>query len=383
MIEDEMKKYCDDTVQEEYKSSPTAFLGGIRYVAIITLISIIIYLLSLANDLQWLQFEPALHLIILIIAVVLLGFSALYLIGEVMRYHLIFDFLFPKKISKNIIGTINPAGEVKHTVIFSGHHDSAYEFNLFYYLKTIGAVLLFVGLIGIVIIFVIVFIKLIFFFLPINLAPFFIIFGIVFLVFIPLLFLYMFFHTYNPVPGAFDNLSAVSIVLGLGKYLSENKKNGEIILKNTRVHLISFAGEEAGLRGAKAYVKKHYDELKRNNTVLINMDGIGMKDEIILINTEVLCGAKHDSEILASLFKIAEKLDIKANYGVLPFGATDAAVFSRKKLPAVCIQAWEQKASLPSFYHTRSDTPDVVEKEALGQVCNICLEYLKELNTSK
>ena len=35
-----------------------------------------------------------------------------------------------------------------------------------------------------------------------------------------------------------------------------------------------------------------------------------------------------------------------------------------------------------SFYHTRLDTPDVVEKEALGQVMQICLEYLKRIDKS-
>ena len=40
------------------------------------------------------------------------------------------------------------------------------------------------------------------------------------------------------------------------------------------------------------------------------------------------------------------------------------------------------KGDVVSFYHTRLDTPDVVEKEALGQALQICLEYLRRIDIS-
>jgi hypothetical protein len=42
-IEEELKKFCDNTHQEKYNSSPHAFLGGIKYGALIALFTIILY----------------------------------------------------------------------------------------------------------------------------------------------------------------------------------------------------------------------------------------------------------------------------------------------------------------------------------------------------
>ncbi|MGQ9720947.1 MAG: M28 family metallopeptidase [Candidatus Jordarchaeum sp.] len=395
-IEEELKKFCNKTHQEEFTSSPTAFLGFIRYGSIMIVCGIFLYWLSVLTDLGWLQvgtnfFNLVLTslglthgsfsgLIFSLIASVLAVFAVSYFILEVMRYRELVDFMFPKKKSKNIIGTINPSGKAKHTIIFAGHHDSAYEFNIFYYLKTVGGLTIFVGYVGVVIFSIVSVLKTIFYFLPFNLTPVFFWFGIFFLFLAPIAAIYIFFHSYKPVPGAFDNLSAVSVVLGIGKYLSENKDNPEIYPKNTRIHLISFSGEEAGLRGSKRYVKNHYEELKKSNTVLINMDGIAAKDCVVIIEKETLIGAKHNPEICNTLLKIAQEQGINARLGALPFGATDAAAFSRKKLPATTIGSHELKGRLPEFYHTRLDTPEVVDKEALGQVLQICLGYIKYID---
>jgi acetylornithine deacetylase/succinyl-diaminopimelate desuccinylase-like protein len=395
-VEEELKKFCDKTHQEEFISSPTAFLGFIRYGSIMIICGIILYWLSLLTDLGWLQIgtNPIdlvlislglargsfLGLVLSLIASILAVFAVSYFILEVMRYRELVDFMFPKKKSKNIIGTINPTGKVKHTIIFAGHHDSAYEFNIFYYLKTIGSLTIFIGYLGVVIFSIVSVLKTIFYFLPLNLTLVFFWFGIFFLFLTPIAAIYIFFHSYKPVPGAFDNLSGVAVVLGIGKYLSENKNNPKIYPKNTRIHLISFAGEEAGLRGSKRYVKAHYEELKKNNTILVNMDGIAAKDSAVIFEKETLIGAKHNPELCNTLLKIAQEQGINARLGALPFGATDAAAFSRKKLPATSIGSHELKGRLPEFYHTRLDTPEVVDKEALGQILQICLGYIKYID---
>jgi Zn-dependent M28 family amino/carboxypeptidase len=179
------------------------------------------------------------------------------------------------------------------------------------------------------------------------------------------------------VLGAFDNLSGVAILLGIAKYLSENKNNEEIFPKHTRVHFISFAGEEAGLRGAKRYAKAHHDELVSNQTTIVNMDGIAKKDFIVILNKESGIGATHDPLVYEPILDIAENLNLKATLLPLPFGATDGAVFSKMNIPTASIGGLNLKEELPPFYHTRNDTPAVIEKEALGQFAQVCVEYLK------
>ena len=382
-IEDELKKFCDETYQEEYISSPHAFLGGIRFGAFLVLVAIIFYWIVLMIDLKMILLEPVFSLIFLLIAIILILITVSYFILEVMKYHEVFDFLFPKKMSKNIIGTINPTSDVKNTLIFSAHHDSAFEFNTFYYLKRFGQIIINLGYLGVGIVLIGILVRLIFYLLSIEFVILFLVFGIIFLVFIPIIIIYMFFHSYNPVPGAMDNLSGVSVVLGIGKYLAENKTNKEVFPTHTKIYLISFAGEEAGLRGAKRYVKTHYNELTKSKTKVVNMDGIAKKDRIIIHSKESGIGANHDPDIYERLLKVANDLNIGAKLSALPFGATDGAVFSKKNISATSIGGLNLKEELAPTYHTRLDTPDAVEKEALGQVLQICLEYLKFIDKTQ
>ena len=376
-VESELKKFCDETHQEPYTSSPHAFLGGIRYGALMVFIAGVFFWLSLLIDLNIISLNPIFNVLFLILAIVLIVVTISYFILEVMKYHEIFDFLFPKRESKNIIGTIHPKNEVKNTVIFSAHHDSAFEFNTFYYLKRFGQIIINIGYLGVAIMFVAILLKLIFFLLSIEQPLLFMVFGIIFIFFIPIILVYLFFHSYKPVLGAFDNLSGVSVLLGVAKFLSENKNNNEIFPKHTRVHLISFAGEEAGLRGAKRYVKAHYNELVSNQTTVVNMDSIAKKEFIVIHNKESGIGAKHDPIVFEPLLDIAENLNLNAKLLPLPFGATDGAVFSKNNIPAASIGGLNLKEELAPYYHTRNDTPAVIEKEALGQFAQVCLEYLK------
>ena len=214
-IEEEMRNFCDTTHQEEYISSPHAFLGGIKYGALLALISIMLYWFSLLVDLTLLPIPMFYSFIFISIALILISITISYFITEVMKYHEFFDFLFPKKMSKNIIGTIDPKNSVKNTIIFSAHHDSAFEFNTFYYFKRFGQYIINFGYFGVAVLFLAVIIKLVFQSLSIEFDLLFLGFGIFFLFFIPIALAYVFFHSYRPVLGAFDNLSGVSIVLGM------------------------------------------------------------------------------------------------------------------------------------------------------------------------
>ncbi|MFX0034370.1 MAG: M28 family metallopeptidase [Candidatus Hermodarchaeota archaeon] len=381
IIEEELKKFCDEIHQEEYISSPHAFLGGIKYAASLVLVSILFYWLSLLVDIKILLIIEIYSFIFMIIAIIFIIISISYFILEVMKYHEVFDFLFPKKHSKNVIGTINPSGNLKHSIIFSAHHDSAFEFNTFYYLKRFGQIIINVGYLIVVIIFIVVILKIILQLLSIELPILYLSFGVLFIIFSPIGLVYILFHTYHPVLGAFDNLSGVSVILGIGKYLTENKDNPNIFPKHTKIYLISFAGEEAGLRGSKRYITTHFKNLKEEETIVINMDSIGKKEIVVIHDREPGIGAKHDPKLYKPLFEIAKKVNPNAKISPLAFGATDGAAFSKKKIAAVSMGSLNLKDELVPYYHTRLDTPEVIEKEALGQFVAICLEFLKSVDS--
>ncbi|MEJ2279602.1 MAG: M28 family peptidase [Candidatus Lokiarchaeota archaeon] len=111
----------------------------------------------------------------------------------------------------------------------------------------------------------------------------------------------------NKVPGAVDNLSAVSIILGIAKYLKEHKN---IIPDNVEIQLISFGCEEAGLRGAYRYVEQHIEELKEYDTININMDALQNPNRISIIEYEPTTRTKHSKEVVESLIEIGKSIGL-------------------------------------------------------------------------
>src|SRR5262249_9534620 len=162
--------------------------------------------------------------------------------------------LFPAAEGENVIGVIRPRGEVRRRVIVSAHQDSAYEFNLWFFLKNaaipvnvIAFVAPFVPLLG-------------------GLAKSvagvdshaFDVIGYICIGLYPIVGLNFFFHTYTVVPGAMDDLAGISVLAGVAKALTDADAAQ---LEHTEVRLLAASSEEAGLRGSKRYAAAHQREL--------------------------------------------------------------------------------------------------------------------------
>ncbi|MFX1597208.1 MAG: M28 family metallopeptidase, partial [Promethearchaeota archaeon] len=284
--------------------------------------------------------------------------------------------------------------EIKKIIIFSGHHDSALQFNLLKYLKYGYPIVIYIGLA----IFLIWFLaSIIFFFLALvtfsvnltmiyeiffNLAIWLLIIGI-----IPIIML-LFFVTpgerANKVPGAVDNLSAVAIILGLGRYLKLHK---DLIPESTEIRLISFGSEEAFLRGAYRYVEAHLAELRKYNAECINLDAIQSRNDITFSNKEPTTRTIHSKEVVQKLINAAELVSVKAKIASLGGGSlleriigqigggTDAAAFSKSNIKASSITGLNLSNML-KFYHQDTDTLDKIEKGVLEDTLKICIGYL-------
>ncbi|MFW9819511.1 MAG: M28 family metallopeptidase, partial [Candidatus Thorarchaeota archaeon] len=189
----------------------------------------------------------------------------------------------------------------------------------------------------------------------------------------------------NKVPGAVDNLSAVAIVLGLGRYLQNNK---ELIPKNTEIRLISFGSEEAFLRGAFRYVEAHLEELKKYDAECINFDAIQSSDYLTFSDKEPTTRTNHSEEVVQKLIKAAKIVSVEVkiaglgggnfieNIVGLIGGGTDAAAFSKSNVKASTITGLNL-LSMVQFYHQESDIFDKIEKGVLENALKICIGYLK------
>jgi acetylornithine deacetylase/succinyl-diaminopimelate desuccinylase-like protein len=188
----------------------------------------------------------------------------------------------------------------------------------------------------------------------------------------------------NKVPGAVDNLSAVAVILTLGRYLKDHK---DIIPKNTEIRIISFGCEEAFLRGAFRYVEAHLEDLNKNNSECINLDAIESVDHIAFSENEPTTRTIHSKEVVQKLVKAAQLVDVKAKVAGLGGGTfleklaglmgggTDAAAFSKSKIKASSITAMNL-LKIMHFYHQETDTPDKIEKGVLEKALKICIGYI-------
>ncbi|MFO8019814.1 MAG: M28 family peptidase [Promethearchaeia archaeon] len=386
IIEGEMGKVTDETKIEQFQLHPRAFLGWIRIDVFLILASLgCFFLLNLLNFSIFPYILTALSFGF--------GFIAFIIIWkEFFNYEEFVDPLFKKKTSRNVVGKIKSSSkEPKKIIIFSGHHDSALQFNLLRYLKYFYPVILFWGL-GVMffwiflsmVIFILTMGQLLFSFMVQftwfnSIALWTLIIGA-----IPLISLFFFVSSgekANKVPGAVDNLSAVSVVLGLGKYLTEHP---EIIPENTEIRLIAFGSEEAGLRGAYRYVERHLDELKNYDTEVVNMDGIQSKKTIQIIQYEPTTRTKHSPILVEKLKEASELVDVNAKpFGEGPLekfvgqisGGTDTTAFSKAGIKASNLSSMELKKFV-QFYHQPSDTPDIIDEGALENALELCVGYL-------
>jgi len=393
IIKKEMEATCDEVEIEPFKCHPRAFLGWIRIDIILVLLSIgSFFLISLV--------EGTILPLILVILSFALNLTALIIIwNEFFNYKEFVDKYFKEKESQNVVGKIKPSGKTKHIIIFAGHHDSALQFNILRYLKFGYPIILFMGL-GIMFLWILLsgyILLLTYWGVVLNFTVVYTwFFGFIFWMFIiaafPLVCLFFFVSSgekANKVPGAIDNLSAVAIVLGVGRYLKNHK---DIIPENTEIQLISFGCEEAGLRGAYRYAARHEYELKKFDAMLVNMDGIQSTKNTQVLEYEPTTRTQHSKEMCNKIAEASKLVGIPIKSMGSKFidklagqisGGTDAAAFSKAGIKAANISAVELKKFF-KFYHQPTDTLDMIDRGALENVLMICIGFLiNESNTKK
>ena len=379
-IKSEFEQTCDEVVVESFTCHPKAFLGWIKIILIMTIVSMLFYLFM-----QWLS-DPLL-IIFSLISFSLIFLSFLVMWEEFFNYNEFIDPLFRKKISQNVIGKFKPKEEQKRIIIFSSHIDSALQFNL---LKLIGwgfIPLVFLEILVILTWLVISSINLIIILIGFLTLKGVFLWATIWLLiigtpcFVGLFFFVPLGEKGNVVPGAVDNLSSCSVIVGLGRFI---KKNKELIPKNTEIRLISFGCEESGLRGSRRYCSAHLEELKNYNAVVVNMDGLETPDGFHVIEYEPTTRTKHSEEVIQKLLKAAELAGIQAKrfgagkvekiLGRLS-GGSDAASFSKENIKAAFLNSadWKHRSS---YYHQDTDTPDKIRKGTLENALKICIAYL-------
>ncbi|MBP3328247.1 MAG: M28 family peptidase [Clostridia bacterium] len=356
----ELSEFADEVYSEDFTLHPHAFMGFIFYSAIFSLIGVACYWLSPVSSVL-----PVLGTVLTLLAVLMFLFEFLFY-GEFV------DFLFPKRVSRNVFATRKPSGEVKRRIIFGGHTDASPEwtFSLHGGLPALAAV---IGgsIIGMFIIFgsnIAIFVKSLMSD-AVVLEGFWKVLGIVNICTIPFIIAIMFFINWRViVDGANDNLSANYISMAVMKEMAEN----DFRFENTEVCCLLSGSEEAGLRGAKAFAKKHRQEMLDVETVFISLDTMREIKEF-RINTIGCTGTVHSDEAVGDLLHEAGmNCGVDIPRSELYPGAVDADGFTKYGLRACGFTGVSHDPQ--TYYHTREDSWDNISPECLELSLDICRE---------
>lgn len=351
---------------EDFSVHPAAFMGWIPAAAVIGMLAVLFY---------WLTYTGAVTGSGLAIASVVLTLLAVAcLVVEFLMYREFVDFLFPRKVSRNVMARRAPKGEVKRRIIFGGHTDVANEwtYSLHGGIKSLAPVMggSIGGLIAVTI-FDIVWLIYSFTGGAYD-SKFWLVCGIIQIILIPFFIAICFFINWKViVDGANDNLTADFIAMGVLKEMAEN----DIRFENTEVCALLSGSEEAGIRGALAYAKAHKEELENTETVFIAMDTMREVSQL-QIYTQGCTGTQKNSNAVAEIiYEAGQNCGIEMPETELYPGAIDAEGFSRLGLLAsgFCGVNHDPK----TYYHTRLDTADNISEECINLSLDICLEAAK------
>ncbi len=377
MTAEMMKEYSDEVEMEEFSLAPKAALGWIKLVIPIFFVALFTF-----------------HAVPILSALLMIFIIFIFL-GQFVFYKKIVDPFMPKKTSQNTYGVINPSGEPRQTVIFSGHLDSPYQFNFIKWWGGSFYVILMVLVIATLIFFSVTTISNGISYLTDyfnstaaagEVSPELNVRWLASLYLSPLALLFFFFTTWVETPGCGDNLSGVSVAMGVGRFLQKAKQGQEdkYFPRHTRVITMAFGAEEAFLRGAMAYVKKHGEQLKKENTTVINLETLVGTEKLFVLTRDLNSTVKMSSRAVNDVIKASEEKGINIKKMILPFGggSTDSAAVAKAGIDTTCILGIDlgkiiQGKGYFNHYHTVRDTPDKVPPEALQQALDVCLQYLK------
>jgi hypothetical protein len=379
-VKAELGSVADEVYEEEFTCAPDAFLKWFEFAGVLAVIAGIFFQLGLL-PLCPLGFTTA--------ALGIAVFIFLIMIFEFFIGKEFIDGLYPKRRSENIIGILRPPSRresapadrgPKRILIFGGHHDSALQFNYLKWFKGgyfIAEGILILGLAVFTAGLLLRWLSLVFAWPMDWLAS-----GFQWYIWISLPVTLFIDFTFTErgkgggsVPGAIDNLSAVAILLMIGRVLA---RHPEWIPADTEIRLASFGCEEAGARGSRAYVRAHEAELKATDAVFINFESIH-DPEIEIFTTDRNGTIRNSPDVVAALDMAADAAGVPHRVSPFPFagGGTDALSFREKGIRAGCLFGMKVPSQMVAFYHQPSDNYDKINPAALGNALRIALEFIR------
>ncbi len=351
---------------EKFKLAPRASIGAIPYLGYAGFAALALYYI-----------HP-------IPAFIVSLCTLLFAVVQVFTYKGWFDRFFKQEESCNVYSVMEGKGEIDHTIVFSGHADSSWLWQMAAKNPKTMILRTVLGVVGVVSIIIGSLLRFIFD-MPSVVKPESISTPLyLFLLITPLLFVYGLYslciylsHDKKKAsPGAMDNLTGVGASILMGKYFKENPDK---LPDNCRVIIASLGSEEAGLKGSEAFMKAHAgDKNLLINPYFFNIDSLRDYEHFNAVKGDSWLMSKFDDDMKNMLVKAFENAGVKPNIIVNPVGGCDSTPICRAGYKTITFAA--QKPDVTDYYHTYRDTCDGLDMNTLEKSVDIIIDVTEQIH---
>jgi hypothetical protein len=183
-------------------------------------------------------------------------------------------------------------------------------------------------------------------------------------------------HTSPVVPGANDNLSAVSVLVALAERLRDEPING------LRVMLVSCGAEEVIQGGINSFAERHFPTLPRDSTWFLALDTVG-SPILALCEGEgpVVMEDYYDRRFRDLIARVADVSGAPLRRGMRARNSTDAVIPSHARYPTALLVSIDRHKAL-SNYHLPSDTPENIDYRTVAHALHVTEAVARELATN-
>jgi hypothetical protein len=176
----------------------------------------------------------------------------------------------------------------------------------------------------------------------------------------------------SSVPGANDNLTGVSALVGLARALREEPLSG------LRVMLLSAGSEESLQEGIRAFGRRHFGELPRDKTWFLNLDQLASADLVPLEGEGSLKMHDYDKEFTDFVCECAAEVGPPLRRGSYAWTSTDGCVPNLAGYPTatlVSLTPWKMLAN----YHWPTDVPENVDFDCVERATRVAERTMRRL----
>jgi hypothetical protein len=293
-------------------------------------------------------------------------------------YRHVGDGLFRRRTGCNVEGVVEPDGRAERELIISGHHDSAPVARIFSSpFRRLYALAIFIPYLFFLVELVILVSR--------SLAadgtfpqweiPF-LIAGLPFAAGY-----FCMVALRQGSPGAGDNLVSSVLAVRLGREIFQRKAE---LLRGTRLRIVSFDAEEAGLRGAAAYMRARFPAIPALPCVHLNFDSLYELEHLQVLTSDINGSVPLSRSMIDQLVSCAQECGVSLRPFGLIFGAggTDAAESARRGIPSTTLIAMSTNVFRGSLvYHTPRDTAEHIAPAVVEACMRIAVSYLGRLES--